>query len=151
MDSVRIRSSFGDIVFEYSTLPELEKKLGDIDKVAELVEAKASRVAPATAGRQAKPGYEDVYRFLPDGSVELLRQPTASVQRVALVLFAYDRATSVQTIEKCTNVSDVVRNVLHSGNNKKYFNRLAEGMYALSPTGLAWVTSTVVPKLRKGK
>src|SRR5688572_5732933 len=104
MDSVRIRSAFGEIVLEYSTFQELERKLGDLDKVAELVGAKAASVAPAAIGRQAKPGYEDVYRFLQDGSVELLLQPTASVQRAALVLFAFDRATSVQLLEKCTNL-----------------------------------------------
>jgi hypothetical protein len=152
MDTVYIKSDFGEIAVEFSTLEELSKKLGDIEHIAEIVRTKASSILSSThALRQAKPGFEDIYRFLPDGTVELLVHPTKNVQKVALVLFAYDRAIPVSLIEKCTSIRNVAHDVLQSGANRKYFARSSEGHYALSPSGTQWVTSTVIPRLRKNK
>lgn len=151
MDQVRINHDFGELVIEYSTLEELKGKLDEIEKAAELVASKVGQSLSQFAQRQPKPGYEDVYRFLPDGTVELLLFPTKNVQRVALVLFAYDQAVSASVIEKNTNIQNVISNVLTTGPNKKHFNRTKDGKYCLSPAGLTWVTTTVIPTLRKKK
>lgn len=149
MDHVRIDRDFGDVVIEYSTLEDLQRKLDEVEKVEELVTSKVAPTLSQFAQRQPKPGYEDVYRFLPDGTVELLVFPTKNVQRVSLVLFAYDQAVPASIIEKCTNIQNVVSNVLTTGANKKYFKRTKDGKYSLSPEGLRWVTSLLIPKLRK--
>ena len=148
MDRVRISSDFGDIVLEYQTPQELEKKLGDIDKIAELVRTKAGSVAAATHIRQAKPGFEDIYRFLPDQSVELLVPVPVNVQKVALVLFAYDRALAPSLIERWTGIPEAVSKVIQAGPNRQYFTRLGDGSYTISSEGVTWLTKVVIPKLR---
>lgn len=149
MHQVRIKRDFGELVIEYSDLQDLESKLNELEATDQLVLSKVGGSLTHHAGRDSKPGYEDVYRFLPNGTVELLLHPTKNVQRVGLVLFAYDQAVPVSAIEQCTNIQNVAANVLSPGPNKKYFVRPSDGNYALSPQGLAWVTSTVIPKLRK--
>ena len=148
MDHITIKSDFGDIVLEYQTQQELEKKLGDIDKIAELVRTKAGGVVAAAHVRQAKPGFEDIYRFLPDGSVELLIAVSVNVQKVALVLFGYDRALSSILLDKWTGIPNAVSKVIQSGPNRDYFTRHSDGSHTLSSDGLTWVTMVVIPKLR---
>lgn len=149
MHQVRIKRDFGELVIEYTDLQDLEEKLNELENTEQLVLSKVGGSLARHAGREAKPHYQDAYRFLSDGTVELLLLPTKNVQKVGLVLFAYDQAVSVSAIEKCTSIQNVAANVLNSGPNKKYFIRTSEGNYALSPDGLTWVTSTVIPNLRK--
>ena len=151
MNQVRIKREFGDLVIEYSTLEDLQSKLDEIEKVEQIVASKIGVPLSQYGQRKPKPGYEDVYRFLPDGTVELLLFATKKVWRVALVLFAYDQAVSGSVIEKNTNIKNVISNVLTTGPNKKYFNRTKDGKYCLFPDGLNWVTTTVIPALRKKK
>ena len=150
MNQVRIKRDFGDVIIEYTDLEDLERKLDEVKKVEELV---TSRVAPTSlhAQRQPKPGYEDIYRFLPDGTVELLVFPKKKVHQVALVLFAYGQRIPSSLIEKCTNIRNVASNVLTTGGNKKYFNRTKDGKYSLSSEALELVTSVVVPRLQGKK
>lgn len=148
MNQVRVKCNFGDLVIEYSNLEDLERKLEEVGKAQELVVSKIGPSLYEHGQRQPKPGYEDVYRFLPDGTVELLLFPMKNVQKVGLVLFAYDQAISPSILEKCTNIQNVIGNVLQSGPNKRYFTRTKDGRYSLSPVGFSWVTSTVIPNLR---
>lgn len=149
MNQVRIKRDFGELVIDYSSLEDLEKKLDGIDKVTELVLSRVGTSLLQHAQRQPKPGYEDIYRFLPDGTVELLLYPSKNVQKVGLVLFAYDQAIPPEIIEKCTNIPYVTSNVLQAGPNKKYFVRTRDGKYSLSPQGISWITSTVIRKVRQ--
>lgn len=151
MNQVRIKRDFGEVVIEYSNLEDLENKLEEIEKIEELVTAKVGAPRSVHAQRQPKPGYEDIYQFLPDGLVELLIFPNKNVQRVALVFFAYDQAVDPLLIERCTNIRYVVSKVIKAGGNRKYFVRNKEGKYSLSSDGIEWVTSVVIPKLREKK
>lgn len=149
MNQARIKCDFGELVIEYSTLQELEAKLQEAKEAEQLVTSKIGTSLVHHAKREPKPGYEDVYRFLPDGTVELFLFPKKNVQKVALVLFAYDQAVPVSVIEKCTNIPNVPSKVLNQMPNRKYLTRTTDGKYALSPDGVIWVTSTVIPNLRK--
>jgi len=151
VNQVRIKREFGDLVIEYSTLEDLQSKLDEIEKVEQIVASKIGVSLSQYGQRKPKPGYQDVYRFLPDGTVELLLFPTKKVQRAALVLFAYDQAVPAAVIEKCTNIHKVISKVLTVTGSKEYFTRTKDGKYSLSPGGLTWVTSTLIPQLRQKK
>lgn len=147
MSEARIKTSFGEIVVSYSSLDELSKALDEIPKAVELVLSKAGTVAPSEP-RKPKPGCEQIYRFGPDGQLELLRRPQKKVALVALALYAYDpQPLTAEQIEAFTGLSDVAKNVLNAGANKKYFVFRGNGGYGLSQFGFQWVTSRVVPTL----
>lgn len=149
MPEVRIKVPFGEIVVPYSTVDELEAGLGDIKKVLETVQSKARNVT-LTEPRNPKVGFEDIYRFTPSGRVELLVAPGKQGESVGLVLLGHDpEPPKSDVLEEETGVQKVVRNVLTTGAYKKYFIRLSDGRYTLTPEGKAWVADQVIPRLRE--
>jgi hypothetical protein len=148
MPEARIKTTFGEIVIPYTNLDDLGKGLADIDSVIKAVEVKVGNILPLEP-RAPKPGLEDIYRFTYSGRVELLGAPGKQTDTVGLVVFAHDPEPVPSAIlEQETGVEGVVRNILTTGAYKKYFLRLADGRYTLTPEGKTWVVEQVIPKLR---
>ena len=135
MPEAHINTRFGKIVIEYNSQDDLQKELAGLPDAVKLIESEALGLQPV-AVRAPKPGFENVYRFDNRGLLELLRRPNNKVDLVALVLYAFDPETiSISQIEKYTGLSDVRRNIISSGTNKRYFDEKADGSYGLSPEG----------------
>jgi hypothetical protein len=97
--------------------------------------------------RQPKPGLESLYRFTPDGKVELLKTPSSTPMTIGLLLYAYDpdAVTSEEMLTRGIKPGDYVSQTLY----KKYFDKTPNDKHVLSQTGRIWVENEVVPKLVK--
>ena len=99
--------------------------------------------------RQPKPGLESVYRFTPDGKVELLKTPSSTPMTIGLLLYAYDpdAVASEEMLSRGIKAGDYVSQTAY----KKYFDRTPDDELVLSQTGRTWVETEVVPKLIKAE
>ncbi len=148
MTEAIIKTSFGEIRIIYTTTEELGEALRGLEQQINMVSEMACKIAPAPP-KVAKVGYENAYRFLPDGGVQLLYFPHALVHLVALALYAYDPDTvTAAVLEKVTGIVDVADKVLWQKKNKKYF-RKANRTFGLTRDGLDLVSKKVKPLIDK--
>lgn len=148
MGEVHVRTGFGVVVIPYSNLDELGGLLDEVPDVAALVQRKLGTVVQGEP-RKPKPGFEQIYRFGPNGRLEFLKRPGKKVALVALALYAYDPdPVATPEIEAVTGVANVIRYVLTPAGNKKYFTQRVDGTYTLSPFGFQWIANKVVPGLK---
>jgi hypothetical protein len=148
----RVKTKFGEIVFNFDTVDELQSnvKLLDINAVYGSLLEKFESVAPVET-RKPKPGFEGVYSFTPKGLVEpayfadILSKP----EEIAIILFAYHPETaSVQQISLSSGIKSVTDYLTQTG-YKKFWWKTQEGTYVISDEGLKWVSSKILPKLKK--
>jgi hypothetical protein len=148
MPQVRIKTDFGEVVIPYSILEELDKDLDQLPAVIAQVKSKVAGIA-SIEPRKPKPGCEEIYRFGPDGRLELFAKPDKKVALAALSLYAYDpQPLLASELETVTGLPDVARSVLRNGSNAKYFDPKPDGRWGLSLVGFQWVRSEVLPKLK---
>jgi hypothetical protein len=122
MADVRIKTDFGEVVIPYSNLEDLAKNLGQLPAVIAQVKSKVAGIA-SIESRKPKHGCEEIYRFGPDGNLELFAKPDKKVALAALSLYAYDpQPLLASELEGATGLSDVARAVLRNGSNAKYFD-----------------------------
>jgi hypothetical protein len=145
MPEVTITTGFGNIKFAYEKTEELTAILKDLDRDISAV-LQASQEWVPQPPRSSKIGYEEVYRFLPNGRVELMAATNNKLQRTTLVLFAYDPETiSEDELRKSTGIADPGAQVLQQTSNKAYF-RKDGARFGLSEKGLTYVRTFCPPK-----
>ncbi len=143
----RIKTNVGKIVIAFDSVDELKKSIDslDIDVVSDLLDKKFGSIL-AKEPREAKPGWEQAYRFTPEGKVELLKTPPSAPMTIGLVLYAYDpEPTSSDLILSSTGVKAV--SYISQTDYKKYFDKTADGKMILTQPGRLWVETEVRAKL----
>lgn len=129
-----------DVVVKFEKKEDLEVELKDIDEIIKTAE---KFTIPSGPVAHVKPGFEDIYHRNSDGSVSILK-PGGKTENVGIVLFAYDpEPLATELIGKYSGVKDCSRFL-----RSKYFEKTSYGKYKLSAEGLAWLTGTVIPKIR---
>jgi hypothetical protein len=145
----RIKTRFGEIVFNFDSINELKSNIEalDVNSVSDILWKKFESVI-AKEIRQPKPSFEDIYRFSPDGLVELVKVPDSEPATIALVLFAYDPyPVNTEQIARSSGVRNASV-ILGQPRYAQYFDRISVGIYSLSTQGKTWVLEEIVPKLR---
>lgn len=148
-----IKTKFGKIIINFDSLDELKSNIEslDINTVSDILLKKFEALIIKET-RQPKPGCEEIYRFTPEGLVEILSSPESKAETVALVLFAYyPEAATVEQIALSSGIKNVASTYLPHKDYKKYWWKTEDGKYALSQEGLEWVTKKIIPKLRSQK
>ena len=146
----RVRTTFGDIAFQFETLDELKIALQSLDVTSteKEVQTKFAGVLKKEP-RPAKPGLESLYRFTPEGMVELLKTAPSAPMSMGLLLYAYDGALSSDEIFSSCGVKagDYVSQTTY----KKFFDKTSDGKHVLTFAGRQWVENEVLPKLTKSQ
>jgi hypothetical protein len=144
----RINTKVGVLVIHFDTPEEFENNLKSID-IESLVKASKDKLGNfmALETRQPKPGFENTYRFTPDGLVELLKVPEAKIDTIGLVLFAFDPSPATfNQVARSSGIQDPSV-YLSKEMYQRYFTRTKEG-YVLNQEGKAWILKDIVPKLK---
>ena len=146
MKEAIIRTEFGEIRIQYQSMDELNNQLQDLEQEVKAIQEAGIIQVPSII-RKSKPGCENIYRFISNNVVELLRVPEKLRDAVAIVLFAYhpEMVTSAE-LEQTVGKSELARNVLSTGSNKEYFRQVND-KYGLTFNGLQLVTNTIIPSL----
>lgn len=143
----RVKTQFGEIVVSFDSTDDLKKNIDslDADAVSDIVSKKFEAIIRKEP-RQAKPGLEGVYRFTPEGKVELFRRPQSAPMTIGLLLYAYDpEPVTSDVIFSSTGI--VAGNFVSQTGYKKYFDRTKDDRLLLTHPGRIWVETEVVPKL----
>jgi len=148
----RVKTKFGEIVFNFDTVDELKSNIEELDvsEVSDILWKKFGSVAP-TETRKPKPGFEELYSFTPSGLVEPIHIPDtlSKPEIIAFILFAYHpEAASTQQVFLSSGIKNVASDYLTHPNYKKFWLRTREGTYVLTDEGLKWVVSRISPKLK---
>jgi hypothetical protein len=145
----RVKTKFGEIVFNYDTLDELKSNVEslDVNAVSDIMSKKFESVVEK-AVREPKPGFEEVYRFTDSGLVELIRSPDNKAEVVAVVMFAYHpEPAEIEQIALSTGIKDVASRYLTHSQYKKFWTKVQKDKYGLTADGLEWVTKKIAPGL----
>jgi len=143
----RIKTKFGKIVVNFDSIDELKSSIEalDVNAVSDIVSKKFESVI-VKEPRQPKPGLECVYRFTPEGKVELLRTPPSAPMTIGLLLYAYD-PEPVSSDEIFSSTGITAGNFVSQTSYKKYFDRTTDARLVLTHLGRLWVETEVVTKL----
>jgi hypothetical protein len=145
MTEAKINTSFGEILISYNNIDELQASLAGLEEQIRLISEATKQIIPP-ALRIPKVGYENAYRFSPNGSVELMYIPPVSLHLVALAMFAYyPEPVTTAELEKVTGITDIVGKVLGQTMNKKFFRKVDNSLYGLSQDGLKLVIEKIKP------
>ena len=145
MKEAKVRTNFGDIRFTYNNIEELKDALQGLDEEINIISDATSKII-SSEPRLPKPGYENAYRFLPNGRVELIYFPPIELRLAILALFAYHpESVTVMELENVTGIIDISK-ILGQTNNKKYFRRSNES-YGLTLEGVQLVAEKIKPLL----
>jgi hypothetical protein len=143
----KIKTKFGEIVFNFETLDELRTNLESLD-----VNAIAAEVSTKFGGlilkepRLPKPGMEGIYRFTPEGKVELLRTAPSAPMAMGLLLYTYD-PEPVSSEDILSSAGVKAADYVHQAAYKKYFDKTSDDKHVLTHPGRQWVESDIIPKL----
>lgn len=139
-----IKTNFGEIRIPYNNTNELKEALEQIEEQIRILSDATEMIAPLES-RAPKPGFEKLYRFLGNGTVELFHYPQTLLHIVILALFAYQPETvTAQKLEETTNIKDVVGKVVGQTKNKDYFRKVGD-TYGLSPEGVQLFIEKIKP------
>ncbi len=146
----RLKTKFGEIVFNFDTLEELRSNIEvlDVNAVSGILWNTFESIV-LTEARKSKPGFEKLYSFTARGLVELSRIPETLTkpELIAFVLFAYHpEASSTQNISISSGIKNAT-DYLSQTNYKKFWWKTQDGSYVLSDEGLKWVSSKILTKL----
>jgi hypothetical protein len=143
----RIRTKFGEIVVSFDSTNELKSALQALDveevqkEVVERFKGLLSREP-----RPSKPGFERIYRFTPEGKVELLRTPPSAPMTIGMLLHA-SAPEPMSSDEIFSSTGIKVGNYVSQTAYKNYFDRTPDGRLVLTHLGRLWVETEVVGKL----
>lgn len=146
---IRFNTRVGELSISFDTLDELKESLKvlDLKNVGEEISRNLGKLPPIQV-RQPKPGLEWLYRFTPEGYVELFVKPAQKVETIAVTLFAHDPVpASPVEVALSSGVKDVMV-YFRQPRYKKYFIKNTDGTISLSHEGKSWVLKNILPKLK---
>lgn len=150
MIEAKINTNFGDIRITYNNTEELQATLTSLEEQIKMISDVTSKITPS-APRTPKNGFENAYRFSPNGSAELIYFPAALLHLAVLALFVYYPETvATAELEKVTGIKDIVGKFLGQTKNKKFFRKANDSSYGLSLDGLKLVNEKVKPLFNSG-
>lgn len=147
---LEVNVGYGTLVIHFDSVGELEQRLKDLDvkNLGQILSSHFKGMVRAEA-RKIKPDLEGICTFRPDGSLEFLRPPSSKIEAIGIILFAYD--PDPVEISIIGSLAADKNPAAYFGQDKyvKYFHKIKPGLYGLSHDGKVWVSSTVIPKLKK--
>lgn len=140
----KIRTKFGEFTIYFSDKTELEKKLTEVQELIQIVERRTAKFAQLELPKPI-PGLEAIYTMTPDGLIKILRFPKSKRDGVRLALFLSPKPLTSEQIRQATGVDNPAAYM-----KTKDFISLPDGTYVLSTEGMRYVTSKIIPSLKKG-
>jgi hypothetical protein len=141
-----VKTKFADIVINFESTDDLSKniELLDLDAVSDIISKKFGSILMKEP-RQPKPGLESLYRFTPEGKVELLKTPSSAPLTIGLLLYASDPEpmSSEEILARGITVGDYVSQTAY----KKYFDKTTDGRHVLTHPGRIWIEKEVISKM----
>jgi hypothetical protein len=141
-----MKTKLGDMVMNFDSVDDLKKSLEslDLDAVSNLVANKFGSIL-AKEPRQPKPGLESLYRFTPEGKVELLKTPPSAPLTIGLLLYASDPdpMSSDEILSRGIKVGNYVSQTQY----KQYFDKTTDGKNVLTHPGRIWIEKEVIAKM----
>lgn len=142
----RVKTQFGEIVVNFDSTDDLAKNIEslNLDTVSNIVLKKFGSII-VKEPRKPKPGLEGLYRFTPEGKVELLKTPSSVSMTIGFLLYAYDPepVSSEEILSRGIKVGSFVSQTAY----KKYFDKTADDRNVLTHLGRIWVETEIIPKL----
>jgi hypothetical protein len=141
-----VKAKFGEIVVHFDSAVDLEKNTEslDLNAVADIVSEKFGAIL-SREPRQPKPGAETLYRFTPEGKVELLKTPPSAPLTLGLLLYASDPEpmSSEEILARGITVGNYVSQISY----KQYFDKTTDGKHVLTHPGRIWIEEEVIAKM----
>lgn len=134
-----------EIIIPFKDNESLKNELGSLPEIIEII---SKKIPDLLFERKPKSGYEDLYRYSSDGKIELNEYPPSKIDHVLLVLFfKHPELMAIQQINDIVGISNSKDYINHK-TYKKYF-RKSKGLVGLETEGLTFVSTTIIPALRK--
>ena len=142
----RVKTKFGEIVVNFESTDELKKNIVslELDAISDIVSKRFGAIL-LREPRQPKPGLESLYRFTPDGKVELLKTPSSAPLTIGLLLYASD--PEPMSSEEILSRGIKVGNYVSQTKYKQYFDKTTDGKHVLTHPGRIWIEEEVVAKM----
>ena len=142
----RVKTQFGEIVVNFDSTDDLAKNIEslNLDTVSNIVLKKFGSII-VKEPRKPKPGLEGLYRFTPDGKVELLKTPSSAPMTIGLLLYASD--PEPMSSEEFLFRGITAGNYVSQTDYKKYFDKTPDDRHVLTQAGRQWVESEIISKL----
>jgi len=142
----RVKTNFGEIVVNFDSTDDLAKNIEslNLDTVSIIVLKKFGSII-VKEPRKPKPGLEGLYRFTPDGKVELLKTPSSAPMTIGLLLYASD--PEPMSSEEFLFRGITAGNYVSQTDYKKYFDKTPDDRHVLTQAGRQWVESEIISKL----
>ena len=142
----RVKTKFGEIVIHFDSTDDLKKNIAslDLDTVSDILSKKFESIVMKEP-RQPKPGRESLYRFTPEGKVELLRTPSSAPMTIGLLLYASD--PEPMSSDEMLFRGIKAGNYVSQTDYKKYFDKTPDNRHVLTHAGRQWVETEIIPKL----
>lgn len=143
---LRIKKGDVELAIHFDTKDQLKEGLADYEEISKIIEERLG--FSFESKKTIRKDLEGICDFS-DNHVVLIKSPTSKVKKVNLVLYAYGpTGATLDEITMSSGVANPSRNVIRNTGSKKYFRSLEKGKYALSDTGITFVTTEVLPELR---
>jgi hypothetical protein len=142
----RVKTTTGEIAVNFDSTDELKRHLESLDAeaVSNIISEKFGSIV-AKEPRLPKPGLESLYRFTPDGKVELLKTPSSAPMTIGVLLYASDPES--MSFEEFLFRGITAGNYAWQTNYKKYFFKTPDSKLVLTQQGRQWVETDIIPQL----
>jgi hypothetical protein len=142
----RVKTNFGEIVVNFDSTDDFEKNIEslNLDAVSNIVLKKFGSII-VKEPRKPKPGLEGLYRFTPEGKVELLKTASSAPMTIGLLLYASD--PEPMSSEELLFRGIKAGNYVSQTDYRKYFDKTPDDRHVLTQPGRQWVESEIIPKL----
>lgn len=139
----KIKTKFGELIIHFGNKAELEKKLVEAKELVKTIEFGAVEFVPPELPKPLA-GLEDVYTITPDGSIKLLRFPKTKSDIIRLAVFLSPNPLNLDQIRQITGVENPAAYI-----KREHFLPQPNNTLTLSVEGKTFVTSKIIPQLRK--
>ena len=138
----KIKTKFAELVIYFDNKEELKERLIGINDLIQILDSEAIKFS-AKELPKIEQELRDIYSFIPDGLLKLLKFPKKKADIIRLALFLSPNPLNLKDITLITGVKNPLGYM-----ESKHFMKLSDGMYSLESNGKNYVTSRIIPNLR---